>query len=71
MKSISKPLLLVEIYAFQEIMSTEDFRKKPLFSRGRFALLPNCEKYTYYSTADGYLADCSLWVEMMHPDSLS
>jgi hypothetical protein len=28
MKSISKPLLLVEIYAFQEIMSTEDFRKE-------------------------------------------
>jgi hypothetical protein len=28
MKSISKPLLLVEIYASQEIMSTENFRKK-------------------------------------------
>jgi len=25
---------------------------------------------TYYSAAKGYLADCSLWVEMMHPDSL-
>jgi hypothetical protein len=27
MKSISKPRLPIEIYAFQEIMSTEEFRK--------------------------------------------
>jgi hypothetical protein len=30
MKSISKPLLLVEIYASQEIMSTENLRKNSL-----------------------------------------
>jgi hypothetical protein len=27
MKSISKPRLRIEIYTFQEIMSTEEFRK--------------------------------------------
>jgi hypothetical protein len=32
MKSISKPRLPFEIYTFQEIMSTEEFRKKPLLS---------------------------------------
>jgi hypothetical protein len=28
MQSISKPLLLIEIYTFPEIMSTDEFRKK-------------------------------------------
>ncbi len=31
MKSISKPRLPIEIYAFQGIMSTEEFRKESLF----------------------------------------
>jgi len=50
MKSISKPRLPIEIYTICQILSPEETRKEPLFSRGRFALLPNCKKYTYKST---------------------
>jgi len=34
MKSISKPRLPFEIYDFQEIMSTDDFRKKSMGTSG-------------------------------------
>jgi hypothetical protein len=39
----------VEIWYRDIDFDLEDFGKKPLFSRGRFALLPNFEKSTYQS----------------------
>jgi hypothetical protein len=38
MKSISKPRLLIEIYTSLEFLSTDDFRKKPLFFFEKFPL---------------------------------
>lgn len=41
MKSISKPRLPIEIYTFQEIISTNDYRKESSFFLESFAPLPN------------------------------
>jgi hypothetical protein len=47
MKSISKPRLPIEIYTFQEIMSTEEFRKKCFLVR-----LYTCCKRKYLLNLD-------------------
>ena len=47
MKSISKTRLPIEIYTFQEIMSTEEFRKKPLSSLEFSLLFLEFTSFTY------------------------
>ena len=43
----------------------QPFRKKPLFIRENFALLPNCERYTYNNSSVAFLEGQGLLTEIL------